>query len=105
MGREVFGVTIPLHVLFPTRPTVQFFDPDLKAINFRMYLYLQHNTFFGLACGYETYVPMIFDREEVDLSFALFETFGSDYDPNFKDKARELIKAFVMPNNWQQRKL
>jgi hypothetical protein len=95
-----YGIDLPLFVIFPTRPVLQLFDPNLDYVKSRIDHYLPSNTHFGLLSGNEKYAPVVFDNTQLDLSFRMFEEFGSGFTlPGFKESVEEVVRNFVKRNN------
>lgn len=100
VARTISEKELPLFAIFPTRPSVQLFDPELRVISSRMGYYLPRNTAFGLYAGIEDFVPLVFNPDEVHASFEMFERFGSEYDlPGFKERCLGVVRDFVRRAN------
>lgn len=99
VAREVSGREIPSFAILPTRPVMQIFDPYFKVAKSRMDRYLPNNSSFGLYAGTEEFVPLRFNPDDVQASFEMFEKFGSEYAPNFKDRCLRAVKDFVRGTN------
>lgn len=100
------GKELPLFVIFPARPSLQLFDPELEVISSRMGLYLPKNTAFGLYAGIEEFIPLEFKPDEVQASFEMFERFGSEYFlQDFKERCVQVVRNFVRRTNMKYKSL
>jgi hypothetical protein len=108
VGNEVLGITLPLHVLFPTRPAMEMFCENpgqpLNEHHYRMQKYHTQNTQFGLTMGFETFVPLEFNPEDVKTCFELFEMFGSTYSEEFKRATMKKVEDFTKRTNTEYKK-
>jgi len=107
VAKGLYGEEFPLFYMFPTRPILQFFDPEIKVIESRMDIYLPDNTLRGLEWGYEKFVPLEFNPEYIERCFEMFEGFGSEYFlSGFKEKVLEVTKKFTerINNKYGKRK-
>jgi len=100
VARAISRRELPLFTIIPARPMMELFDPDLKKSRARMDFYLPNNPPFGVYSGIEKFVPLVFNPDEVQSAFVMFEQFGSEYhQPDFKEKVLTCVKGFVRCTN------
>lgn len=100
VAKSISGKELPSFAIIPARPITPIFDPDLKISRARMGLYLPHNSTFGVYSGFEKFVPLEFNPEEVQSAFEMFERFGSQYGtPDFKERVLAMVQDFVCGTN------
>lgn len=99
VAKTISGREPPLWTIVPTRPAMELWDPTGKISISIMRNHLPG--LFGVYSGKARFVPLEYQREDVEACFRMFEQFGSSYSgPKYKESVHAFVTLFVQDTNY-----